>query len=267
MRKSFHLEFIITSNVEFARLTETAFNDYNPASVYGYMLRIRTKFLLLSVFCVFAASGCHTSKHAAKPAQWEILFDGTSMDHWRGYRRSSFPDKAWMVENGTLKTIKGGETVDLITKDQYQNFALDLEWRISSNGNSGVMIRVTEDAKETWQSGPEMQILDDEAHAGHENPKTSAGALYDLIAPVNKHLNPVGEWNHVGILVDGNHVEYWLNGYKVVQYELDSDALGALIARSKFKDLPEFARAETGYIALQSHHSEVWFRNIKIRRR
>jgi len=183
-----------------------------------------------------------------------------------GYQRNTFPDKAWTVENGTLKTIKGGETVDLVTKDQYRNFMLDLEWRISTNGNSGVMVRVTEDARQTWQSGPEMQILDDEAHAGHENPKTSAGALYDLIAPVNKHLNPVGEWNHTGILVDGNHVEYWLNGYKVVEYELNSDELGALIARSKFKALPSFARAETGYIALQNHKSEVWFRNIKIRR-
>lgn len=225
------------------------------------------KFLLLGVLCAVAASGCNTAKKASNtPSPWEVLFDGSSVDHWRGYQRSSFPEKAWTVENGTLKTIKGGETVDLVTKDQYQNFALDLEWRIASNGNSGVMIRVTEAGKTAWQTGPEMQILDDEVQVGHENPKTSAGALYDLIAPVNKHLRPVGEWNHVMIVVDGNHVEYWLNSYKVVQYELNSDELGALIARSKFKNLPEFARAETGYIALQNHKSEVWFRNIRIRR-
>lgn len=230
------------------------------------MLRLNIKFLLPGILCALAASGCHTPRHASDPKPWEVLFDGTSVYHWRGYQRNTFPDKAWAVENGTLKTIKGGETVDLVTKDQYQNFMLDLEWRISSNGNSGVLIRVTEDAKQTWQSGPEMQILDDDAHAAHPNPKTSAGALYDLIAPVNKHLNPVGEWNHVGILVDGDHVEYWLNGYKVVQYELNSDELGSLIARSKFKSLPSFGRADNGYIALQNHHSEVWFRNIKIRR-
>jgi 3-keto-disaccharide hydrolase len=230
------------------------------------MLSSRIKYLLLSVLCAAAVSGCQTHKHAAKSVQWEVLFDGTSTYQWRGYRRNTFPDKAWTVENGTLKTIKGGETVDLVTKNQYQNFVLDLEWRISTNGNSGVMVRVTEDAEHAWQSGPEMQILDDEVQVGHENPKTSAGALYDLIAPVDKHLQPVGEWNHAGLIVDGNHVEYWLNGFRVVQYELNSDDLESLIAHSKFKDLPSFARAEKGYVALQNHKSEVWFRNIKIRR-
>ncbi len=230
------------------------------------MLRITVRLLLLSSFCIFGMVGCHSATHGKKPVPWEVLFDGTSVDHWRGYRKNSFPSQAWTVENGALKTIKGGESVDLITKDQYQNFVLDLEWRISSNGNSGVLIRVAEDAQKSWQSGPEMQILDDDMPVASEHPKHSAGALYDLIAPVDKHLKPVGEWNHTVIVVDANHVEYWLNAYKIVQYELNSDELGSLIARSKFKDLPEFGRAETGYIALQSHQSEVWFRNIRIRR-
>lgn len=230
------------------------------------MLRLTLRFLLMGGLGLLAVTGCSTSKKAQKEQPWIALFDGTSVDHWRGYRKSSFPDKAWTVENGTLKTIKGGESVDLITKDQYQNFALELDWRISTNGNSGVLIRVTEAAEKSWQTGPEMQIIDDDMPSVADNPKHSCGALYDLIAPVDKHLKPVGEWNHVSILVDGNLVQYWLNGYKVVQYDLGSDDLGSLIAHSKFKDLPEFARADTGYIALQSHKSEVWFRNIKVRK-
>ena len=170
------------------------------------------------------------------------------------------------MADGTLKTIPHGDIVDLITRDEYESFELKLEWRISPAGNSGIMYHVAEGDREVWHTGPEMQILDDTGHDDAHKANTSAGALYDLIAPVNKHLAPVGEWNQVRILVNGNHVEYWLNGHQVVEYELNSPELNARIADSKFKNEPRFARMKTGYIALQCHKDEVWFRDIKVRR-
>ncbi len=226
-------------------------------------MRPITKLFFSCLVITFIAGCCCQS---GKSSKWEVLFDGKSTEHWRGYNRTNFPDKGWKVENGTLKTIPHGDVVDLITRDEYENFELVLEWRISPNGNSGIMYHVAEGDPAVWHTGPEMQILDDTRHAAAQNPKTSAAALYDLIPPVNKHLAPVGEWNKVRILVNGNHVEYWLNGYEVVHYELNSPELNALIDKSKFKGDARFAKMKTGYIALQFHHDEVWFRNIKVRR-
>lgn len=227
---------------------------------------MRFKSLFISLVLALLA-GCRSgSDHAEKSSPWEILFDGKSVAHWRGYNHPDFPVKAWAVENGTLKTIPHGQVLDLITRDEYENFELQLEWRISPAGNSGVMYHVGEGDRQVWRTGPEMQILDDSRHSDGKNPLTSAGALYGLIAPINKHLQPVGDWNRVRILVNHNHVEYWLNGNLVVQYELNSDALTRLIAESKFKNEPRYAKLRTGYIALQNHKDEVWFRNIKVRR-
>jgi Domain of Unknown Function (DUF1080) len=227
-------------------------------------MRISFKLFLLSATSILLLNGCSCMKGGS--GKWETLFSGNSVEQWRGYNRPSFPDKGWKVENGTLKTIPGGDVVDLVTKDNYESFELQLEWRISPAGNSGVMYHVAEGYKEAWNTGPEMQVLDDARHKDGANPKTSAGALYALIAPVNKQLKPVGEWNQVRLVVNGNHVEHWLNGNKVVQYELNSDELNQLIANSKFKDKPHFAKEKTGHIVLQNHKDEVWYRNIKIRR-
>ncbi len=170
------------------------------------------------------------------------------------------------MENGLLKTIVGGEVVDLMTKEQFQDFELTLDWHISPGGNSGIIYRVAEKGANSYNTGPEMQVLDDAKHKDGQNPKTSAGALYALIAPTNKVLQAVGEWNHARLVVRGNHVEHWLNGRKVVQYEFGSEKLKSLIAESKFKDMPDFAQEKIGYICLQNHRDEVWYRNIKIRR-
>jgi hypothetical protein len=198
-------------------------------------------------------------------AEWKVLFDGKSTDAWRAFQRDSFPSKGWVVENGTLKTVVGGDRVDLVTKDSYKDFELELSWKVAPGGNSGVMYDVSEKEKETYFTGPEMQVLDDTLHADGKNPRTSAGALYALVAPVGKTVKPVGEFNQARIVKKGNHVEHWLNGKKIVEYELGSPELTKLIAESKFKDMPRFAKEGQGHIALQHHGQEVWFRNIRIR--
>lgn len=221
--------------------------------------------LFLASFTLILA-GC-SSPNCCKPkSDWIVLFDGKSADAFRGYKRDSFPDKSWKVENGTLKTIPGGEVVDLITKEKFESFDLLLDWRISPGGNSGVIYHVAESFPQSYNTGPEMQVLDDSKHKDGANPKTSAGALYALIAPRAKVLKPVGEWNHARLLVCGNHVQHWLNGKKIVEYDLGSQALNDLIAASKFKDMPGFAKEKSGHIALQNHHDEVWYRNIRVRR-
>ena len=198
---------------------------------------------------------------------WTMLFDGRSTRAWRGYNRGSFPAGCWAVEDGALKTVKSeGGGCDLVTRRTYRDFELALEWKVGKGGNSGVFYRAAElpPPAPIWHSAPELQILDDGAHPA-ATPQTLAGSLYDLIAPVDKVLRPVGEWNEARVVVRGPHVEHWLNGRKVLEYELGSDALAALIAASKFKDMPRFAREKEGHIGLQHHGEEAWFRNIRIR--
>lgn len=210
--------------------------------------------------------GCaSTDKASSSKSDWITLFDGSSTDAFRAYKKDSFPTQNWKMENGTLKTIPGNGT-DLITKESFGDFELTLDWKISPGGNSGIVYRVSEDGERSWNTGPEMQVLDDSKHNDGKNVKTSAGALYALIAPTHKKLNPVGEWNHVRLLIKNNHVEHWLNGVKVVEYQWGSPELAKLIADSKFKSLPRFAKNDVGHIVLQHHHDEVWYRNIKIRR-
>src|SRR5215468_1377792 len=199
---------------------------------------------------------------------WKTLFDGKSTDAWRGYGRPAFPTEAWKVEGGELKTNPAAkERVDIITKDTYKDFELELEWKISPGGNSGIIYRVAElpMPSESWQTGPEMQVLDDDKHKDGQDPRTSAGALYALIPAMHKTLKPVGQWNKVRIVVSGGHVEHWLNGAKVVEYEWGSPEVKDLVAASKFKAFPRFAQEAQGHIALQHHGDEVSYRSVRIR--
>ena len=212
---------------------------------------------------------------AEKAAGWKLLFDGKTWNGWRGFRREKMPDEGWTIEDGAIKHIAGnGEQSkqggDIITVGKYENFELQLEWRISPGGNSGIKYLVDEDMVKSGYSGLgfEMQVLDDERHpdaklgvAGNR----TASALYDLIAPKNKVLHAVGEWNQVRLIVNSNHVEHWLNGGKVLEYELGSPQLKSLIAESKYKTIPGFGEVRRGHILLQDHGHEVWFRNIKLR--
>jgi len=197
--------------------------------------------------------------------RWIVLFDGKSRDAWRGYQRKDFPDKGWSIDQGAFKTIVGGDQVDLITKRKFRNFELELEWKVSPGGNSGVFYRASEEDKAIWHSAPEVQVLDDERHRDGRNPKTSAASLYALIAPGGKKLRPVGEFNHLRVVLRGSNGEHWLNGVKVVEYELGSPQLRDLIAESKFKNMPRFSVLPEGHIGLQHHGEEVWFRKIRVR--
>jgi hypothetical protein len=184
---------------------------------------------------------------------------------WRGFKKTELP-AGWQVIDGALTRVGPGG--DIITKETYESFELTLEWKISPGGNSGVFFHVVEDSKldYVWQTGPEMQILDNRGHADGKIPNTSAGSNFAMHAPTRDVTKPVGEWNQARLLVDGPHVEHWLNGEKIVEYELWSDAWARAVQASKFKSMPLYGESRTGHIALQDHGDWVAFRNIKIRR-
>jgi hypothetical protein len=203
----------------------------------------------------------------AKP-KWHVLFDGKSVSEWRGFRRETFPSKCWVIEEQSIKTVGGcdkSDQVDIVTKEKYRNFELEFEWRVAPGANSGVIYLISEDQDQTWKTGPEMQVLDDDKHPDGKKPTTSAGSLFDLIAPTNKTLRPVGEYNKARLVIHNGHVEHWLNGSKILEYDLGSAELKALIAKSKFKSFPRFAQNSEGVIALQYHGDDVWYRKIRIR--
>jgi len=205
--------------------------------------------------------------NAADPG-WTLLFDGTGTDAWKAYGKTD-PVTAcgWAVEQGTLRALPDATPrCDLATKESFKDFDLELEWKVSPGGNSGVMFDVAETGAPSYHTGPEMQVLDDDGHPDGKNPRTSAGSLYALVAPAGKTLKPVGEWNQARLVKKGAHVEHWLNGTKVLEYDLGSPALAALIAESKFKDMPRFAREGQGRIVLQHHGQEVWFRNVRVKK-
>lgn len=185
--------------------------------------------------------------------------------HWRGYRQSELP-AGWQVVDGALTRVGAGG--DIITREQYDNFELTLEWKISPGGNSGIFFHVVEDSTlgAVYLTGPEMQVLDNAGHADGKNPLTSAGSNFALHAPSRDVTRPVGEWNEVRLLVNGAHVEHWLNGVQVLSYELWSDEWKQRVQASKFRDMPRYGLARSGHIALQDHGDWVAFRNIRIRR-
>lgn len=220
--------------------------------------------LLICVF-FFSLSLSAQVPQMKKDVGIKVLFDGKSTYNWRCYRGAAFPAKGWVIEEGALRHQAGAGGGDIVTKDKFENFELRLEWKISPGGNSGIMYRVTEDAEQPWHTGPEMQLLDDAGNHDGGNPLTAAGSLYALIAPSKKVVKPAGQWNSARIVVNGNHVEHWLNGEKIVDYELNSEALKTKITGTKFASLPRFGREKSGHIALQDHGDDVWFRDIKIR--
>ena len=195
---------------------------------------------------------------------WITLFDGTDLAAWRGYQRADAPG-GWQVREGLLTFVPGGEGGDLITREQFDDFELQLEWRVGPAGNSGIFYRATEDHELIWHGAPEMQILDDAGHQDGGNAATSAGAAYALYPPTADVVKPAGEWNSVRIVADGPRVEHWLNGVKIVEYEVGSEDWNARVRASKFVDWPAFGEARSGHIGLQDHGDPVWFRDIRIR--
>jgi hypothetical protein len=207
-------------------------------------------------------AGMNSLTPQEQAAGWQLLFDGRTMNAWRGFRRAGMPD-GWRVVEGAITRVGPGG--DIVTRDQFTNFELSLEWRVESGGNSGVMYRVTEQAEATYETGPEMQVLDDARHADGKSRLTSAGALYGLYPAPEGAVKPAGQWNSARIVVNGNQVEHWLNGVKTVEYELLSREWEEKVAASKFSQWPGYGRASKGHIALQDHGDLVSYRNIKIR--
>ena len=222
-------------------------------------------------------AGCEGTPPEAEGAtevgsgEWIELFNGENLDGWRSFGQDS-PHPAWIVEDGAIvldvedgiEDMTGG---DLITKEQYDNFELELEWKISEGGNSGIFfgVREIEGQDVAYETGIEMQVLDDAKHIDGKTPETSAGACYALYPPVDKVLRPVGEYNQVRLVVDNGSVEHWLNGKKIVSYTIGSDDWNERIAASKYADWEHFAKYRKGHIGLQDHTDRVWFRNIRLR--
>ncbi len=199
---------------------------------------------------------------------WTLLFDGSAASAragFREYKGKEFPSKGWAVRDGALVHAKGGDGGDLVTVGQYGDFEFACQWRITSGGNSGIMYRVTEDHGAPYETGPEMQILDDEVHADKAKGKTRAGAMYDLFACSADTGRPAGEWNSVLIVVKGTHHQYWLNGVKVVDVDSTSEDYKKALAESKWKTVPDFNTRSKGHIDLQNHGDEVWFRDLRVR--
>ncbi len=217
-----------------------------------------------------------------KAEGWILLFDGKSFEGWRGLGREGIPEGHWIIEEGTIKKVpsdnvplqEDGQPLvggDLMTIQTFENFELSLEWKITSAGNSGIKYNVSEEMSTANPPkyaalGFEYQILDDLEHPDAQvSDNRTAAALYGLIAPAGKIVKPQGEFNTSRIILNGNHGEHWLNGAKVLEYELGTPEMNALIAASKYKNIKDFAAKRRGHIVLQDHTTACWFRNIKIR--
>ena len=231
---------------------------------------------------------------AERRAGWRLLFDGRTLAGWRGLGYPGIPAGHWTVDDGAIKKVAtknvpagpdgrrppGG---DLMTVATFGDFELAWDWKMSPGGNSGLKYNVSEELSggqpsnalrpSTGTSGVshsaigfEYQMLDDDRHSDGQLPNHRSGALYDLLTPdARKQLKPIGEWNHSAIVFVGSHGEHWLNGVKVVEYELGSRVLDSALAASKYRTIPWFAQRRAGHIVLQDHGDDVWVRNVKIR--
>ena len=223
--------------------------------------------VLLGVVLVLLATPLSAQEHnrlnaTERAAGWQLLFDGNSLTGWRGYNSESMPT-GWSAENGML--IRTGPGGDIITEQQFADFELSLEWLVGPSGNSGVLFRAVEGQEEVYHGAPEMQILDDAGHPDGRSPLTSAGSNYGLHGVPRGIVKSAGEWNLSRIIVVYNQVEHWLNGDKVVEYELGSADWAQRVANSKFAQWPAYGRASRGHIGIQDHGDRVSFRNLKIR--
>jgi hypothetical protein len=230
-----------------------------------------------------ALAACQAQEQQAEPGEWIALFDGESFAGWRSVGLDSVPAEHWLIEDGTIRKVASGavptaadgqplEGGDIMTVDTYRNFELVLEWRVSAGANSGIKYNVSEEMSTSAPPvhaalGFEYQILDDALHPDAQaGPNRTAGALYDLVPPgPNKELRPVGSFNEARIVFNNGHGEHWLNGIKIIEFELESAAFDSAFAVSKYQPIEGFADQRNGHIVLQDHGDDVWFRNIRVR--
>lgn len=216
--------------------------------------------ILAACVALCALAACATESKKMQP--WTSLFDGRTTAGWHNVGRDTL-DPRWQAVDGALVlTAAGGG--DIVSDAQFGDFELALEWQVAPGGNSGIFYRAR-DAEPVWESAPEMQILDDALAEDRHEPSHRAGSVYDLYAPSEPAARPAGEYNHVRIVARGGRVEHWLNGRLVARYDLDGAEWKRRVAASKFADLPGFATARRGHIALQDHGDVVRFRNLRIR--
>ena len=216
---------------------------------------------LTAAFLVLAAAAAVSPPQ--KSSGWRPLFDGKTLDGWRGFKTETAP-AGWHVADGTI--AKDKPTTDLVSKGEFDNFELELEWKIAEGGNGGIFYRGTEEYDHIYWSAPEYQLLDDIKGADNKSRLTSAAASYALYPSPPGHLKPVGEWNQARIVAKSAHVEHWLNGIKLLEYELWSPDWEAKVKMSKFAAYSNFGRAKKGHIALQGDHTgSLAFRNIGVR--
>jgi hypothetical protein len=234
--------------------------------------------LVLSTVIVSTVSFAQSSSpenvlsNAEKQQGWKLIFDGTSLSGWHSFNKKTV-GKAWNVDHGAIHLDASNKSNyqsegggDLVTAESYQNFDLRLEWKISKNGNSGIIFDVQEDSKyaDTWLTGPEMQVLDNDGHPDGKIHKHRAGDLYDLIASSSEPVKAVGEWNMAEIKLNNGKLDLFLNGVNVVSTTMWDDNWWKMVKESKFGKMPDFTKSKSGHIALQDHGNDVWFRNIKI---
>ena len=204
-------------------------------------------------------------------SEWVSLFDGNSTSGWHNYGKTTV-GSAWKVDSGTLHfvpTKDKNEGGDIVTNDSYENFHLKLEWKVAPKANSGIIFLVNEDTtqyKNTYNTGPEMQVLDNNGHPDAKIIKHRAGDLYDLISCSTEVAKPAGEWNQAEVMINNGKLDLILNGTNVVSTTLWDDNWNKMVAASKFKTMPGFAKSRSGKIALQDHGDEVWYRNITIKK-
>ena len=210
-----------------------------------------------------STTGATTLTAEQRAAGWRPLFDGTSTAAWRGYKTQTMP-AGWQIVDGVL--TKTGSVEDIVTKDQFGNFQLALDWKLSPGGNSGVFYRGTEEYDHIYWSAPEYQLLDDAGHPDGKSRLTSAGADYALYPSPAGVVKPADQWNSTLIVVNGNSVQHWLNGQKLLEYELGSPDWAEKVKASKFSAYPNYGKAAKGYIAIQGDHDgALSIRNVRIR--
>lgn len=216
---------------------------------------------LSAALSTFAALSFALTQPAAAESEWQVLFDGESTDQFRNYQKDSLSD-GWKVIDGALVRAEKGAG-DIVTKKQYGSFELELEFRISPGGNSGIMYHVTEDNPRPWHSGPEIQILDNERGADPQR----CGWLYQLYAAEVDTTNPAGEWNKLRVVITPERCAHYMNGTKYFEYVKGSDDWDSRVAESKFAKFDAFGKAKRGHLCFQDHGDEVAYRNIRIRER
>ncbi|MSU57997.1 MAG: DUF1080 domain-containing protein [Pedosphaera sp.] len=207
------------------------------------------------------ALALRVSAAETQTAAWRTLFDGKDTSAWRAYDGKEFSKTGWVVEDGCLHLKRGGKGDELVTVEAFDNFEFEWEWKLATRANNGIKYLVSD--THTTTPGPEYQMVDDATMA---DPKHQTASFYDVLPPqVPTKVKPPGEWNQSRLVIQGRHVEHWLNGVKVLAFELGGAEVKAALAKSKFKDSPGYGDKIKGHLLLTDHHSEAWFRNVRIR--